>query len=230
MHYYWSYVLAKCAWNIERKEEDTIFIPSLSPRALWVSYILDWVGVFTSFPLPSFSRVISCIFSSNYLIITKFIYFRILLGEMRKHDDAWPFLTPVNSKQFPTYRKVIRCPIDFQTIARKLKSNLWVLTILFPVGIDVRRWVPIRLGFQQDYLFSYLFIYYQTFNTLTKIYNNSIICRACVTIQRQSIAVVFIFIICSSLKQCISTNLSKIGSFQVQRQGRVCVGCQACVQ
>jgi hypothetical protein len=48
---------------------------------------------------------------------------KAILSEMRDHCDAWPFLTPVSSKQFPTYRKVIRCPIDFQTIGRKLKTN-----------------------------------------------------------------------------------------------------------
>ena len=48
---------------------------------------------------------------------------RAILSELREHSEAWPFLTPVNTKQFPTYRKVIRCPVDFQTIGRKLKTN-----------------------------------------------------------------------------------------------------------
>lgn len=49
----------------------------------------------------------------------------IILTEMRKHEDAWPFLAPVSAKQFPAYRKVIRSPIDFKTMDRKLRSNVY---------------------------------------------------------------------------------------------------------
>ncbi len=31
-----------------------------------------------------------------------------LVAEMEACDDSWPFLFPVNAKQFPTYRKIIR--------------------------------------------------------------------------------------------------------------------------
>ncbi|ESN91155.1 hypothetical protein HELRODRAFT_90399, partial [Helobdella robusta] len=48
-----------------------------------------------------------------------------MLNELKKHNDSWPFLAPVSSKQFPTYRKVIRCPIDFQTISKRLKNNFY---------------------------------------------------------------------------------------------------------
>ena len=29
-----------------------------------------------------------------------------LLEELASHEDAWPFLDPVNTRQFPTYKKV----------------------------------------------------------------------------------------------------------------------------
>jgi len=29
-----------------------------------------------------------------------------LLEDLMKHEDAWPFLEPVNTRQFPTYKKV----------------------------------------------------------------------------------------------------------------------------
>nr|CAD7573576.1 unnamed protein product [Timema californicum] len=35
---------------------------------------------------------------------------RILLEDLESHDEAWPFLLPVNTKQFPTYRKIIKTP------------------------------------------------------------------------------------------------------------------------
>ncbi|GIY66254.1 bromodomain adjacent to zinc finger domain protein 2B [Caerostris extrusa] len=46
-----------------------------------------------------------------------------LLEEMQKHEDAWPFLTPVNTKQFPTYRKVIKKPMDIATMKSRLESG-----------------------------------------------------------------------------------------------------------
>ncbi|GFY49812.1 bromodomain adjacent to zinc finger domain protein 2B [Trichonephila inaurata madagascariensis] len=46
-----------------------------------------------------------------------------ILEEMQKHEDAWPFLTPVNTKQFPTYRKVIKKPMDMATMKSKLETG-----------------------------------------------------------------------------------------------------------
>jgi len=46
-----------------------------------------------------------------------------LLDDLSSHDDAWPFLDPVNTRQFPTYKKVIKTPIDLATIRTKLQQN-----------------------------------------------------------------------------------------------------------
>ncbi|KAI3356190.1 hypothetical protein L3Q82_017448, partial [Scortum barcoo] len=48
---------------------------------------------------------------------------RVLLAELEAHQDAWPFLTPVNLKAVPGYRKVIKKPMDFSTIREKLTNN-----------------------------------------------------------------------------------------------------------
>ncbi|CAH0716943.1 unnamed protein product, partial [Brenthis ino] len=48
-----------------------------------------------------------------------------LLCEMECHEHAWPFLVPVNTKQFPQYRKVIKCPMDLSTIKRKLHDSIY---------------------------------------------------------------------------------------------------------
>lgn len=48
---------------------------------------------------------------------------RVLLAELERHQDAWPFLTPVNLKSVPGYRKVIKKPMDFSTIREKLVSS-----------------------------------------------------------------------------------------------------------
>ncbi|XP_039483873.1 bromodomain-containing protein 4 isoform X8 [Drosophila santomea] len=47
---------------------------------------------------------------------------KTLLGEMELHEDSWPFLLPVNTKQFPTYRKIIKTPMDLSTIKKKLQD------------------------------------------------------------------------------------------------------------
>lgn len=47
----------------------------------------------------------------------------ILLSDLEKQDDSWPFLNPVNTKQFPTYKKIIKKPIDFVTIKNRLESG-----------------------------------------------------------------------------------------------------------
>ncbi|XP_030388198.1 uncharacterized protein LOC115634529 isoform X2 [Scaptodrosophila lebanonensis] len=47
---------------------------------------------------------------------------KTLLGEMELHEDSWPFLLPVNTKQFPTYRKIIKAPMDLSTIKKKLQD------------------------------------------------------------------------------------------------------------
>ena len=47
-----------------------------------------------------------------------------LLSELGGHDESWPFLYPVNTKQFPTYKKIIRAPMDISTIRKKLNDGM----------------------------------------------------------------------------------------------------------
>uniref|UniRef100_A0A8C7WAZ6 Bromodomain adjacent to zinc finger domain 2B n=1 Tax=Oncorhynchus mykiss TaxID=8022 RepID=A0A8C7WAZ6_ONCMY len=51
---------------------------------------------------------------------------RVLLAELEVHQDAWPFLNPVNPKSVPGYKKVIRKPMDFSTIREKLVNSQYV--------------------------------------------------------------------------------------------------------
>ncbi|EEC01046.1 bromodomain-containing protein, putative [Ixodes scapularis] len=48
---------------------------------------------------------------------------RQILDELEQHKDAWPFLLPVNTKQFPSYRKFIKKPMDVSTMRSKLDAN-----------------------------------------------------------------------------------------------------------
>nr|XP_022921301.1 bromodomain adjacent to zinc finger domain protein 2B isoform X3 [Onthophagus taurus] len=47
---------------------------------------------------------------------------KAILEDLECHDDAWPFLLPVNTKQFPTYKKIIKCPMDLSTIKKRLQD------------------------------------------------------------------------------------------------------------
>lgn len=60
-----------------------------------------------------------CVSVSVYICVSN----RVLLAELERHQDAWPFLTPVNLKSVPGYRKVIKKPMDFSTIREKLVSS-----------------------------------------------------------------------------------------------------------
>ncbi|XP_056392062.1 bromodomain adjacent to zinc finger domain protein 2B isoform X8 [Hyla sarda] len=60
----------------------------------------------------------------------------IILSEMESHQDAWPFLLPVNLKLVPGYKKVIKKPMDFATIREKLSSGQYPSFEAF--ALDVR--------------------------------------------------------------------------------------------
>ncbi|XP_069838873.1 bromodomain adjacent to zinc finger domain protein 2B isoform X23 [Dendropsophus ebraccatus] len=60
----------------------------------------------------------------------------VILSEMESHEDAWPFLLPVNLKLVPGYKKVIKKPMDFATIREKLSSGQYPSFEAF--ALDVR--------------------------------------------------------------------------------------------
>ncbi|XP_046514316.1 bromodomain adjacent to zinc finger domain protein 2B isoform X13 [Equus quagga] len=60
----------------------------------------------------------------------------MILTEMETHEDAWPFLLPVNLKLVPGYKKVIKKPMDFSTIREKLSSGQYPNLEAF--ALDVR--------------------------------------------------------------------------------------------
>ncbi|XP_047457043.1 bromodomain adjacent to zinc finger domain protein 2B isoform X3 [Mugil cephalus] len=62
---------------------------------------------------------------------------RVLLAELEAHRDAWPFLTPVNHKAVPGYRKVIRKPMDFSTIKEKLTNNQYLNLETFIIDVNL---------------------------------------------------------------------------------------------
>ena len=47
----------------------------------------------------------------------------VMLAEMEGHRDSWPFLEPVDRSEFPEYFKVIKKPMDFQTMRNRLAEG-----------------------------------------------------------------------------------------------------------
>ncbi|XP_066542422.1 bromodomain adjacent to zinc finger domain protein 2B isoform X2 [Hoplias malabaricus] len=62
---------------------------------------------------------------------------RLLLAELQSHEDAWPFMTPVNPKSVPGYRKVIKKPMDFSTIREKLSNSLYQNLETFIIDVNL---------------------------------------------------------------------------------------------
>ncbi|XP_022258103.1 bromodomain adjacent to zinc finger domain protein 2B-like, partial [Limulus polyphemus] len=48
-----------------------------------------------------------------------------VLDELDKHEDSWPFLFPVNTKHFSTYKRIIKNPMDLSTIRSKLEGGIY---------------------------------------------------------------------------------------------------------
>ncbi|XP_051786531.1 bromodomain adjacent to zinc finger domain protein 2B isoform X4 [Erpetoichthys calabaricus] len=59
----------------------------------------------------------------------------IIMSELETHEDAWPFLLPVNLKLVPGYKKVIKKPMDFSTIREKLDSSQYPNLEAFMVDV-----------------------------------------------------------------------------------------------
>ena len=47
----------------------------------------------------------------------------VLLDALEENEDCWPFLEPVEKKAFPEYFKVIKKPMDLQTVRNKLEEK-----------------------------------------------------------------------------------------------------------
>jgi histone acetyltransferase len=61
-----------------------------------------------------------------------------LLEEVKAHEDAWPFATPVDARDVPDYYQIIRDPMDLSTVAARLAAGTFYTTLDLFVA-DVRR-------------------------------------------------------------------------------------------
>ncbi|MCO5602205.1 hypothetical protein L7F22_056333 [Adiantum nelumboides] len=56
-------------------------------------------------------------------------FMRMLLKAVVEHADAWPFKDPVDPREVPDYYDIIKDPIDLKTIAKRLESEMYYLTL-----------------------------------------------------------------------------------------------------
>lgn len=72
---------------------------------------------------------------------------RLATEDLLNHECAWAFRKPVNMKQVPIYRKVIKKPMDLSTIRRKVRDPTSYPTF--------KSWVSdVRLIFQNCEIFN----------------------------------------------------------------------------
>ncbi|KAM3861958.1 bromodomain adjacent to zinc finger domain protein 2B-like [Diretmus argenteus] len=62
---------------------------------------------------------------------------RVLLADLEAHQDASPFLAPVNHKAVPGYKKVIKKPMDLSTIREKLTNNQYLNLETFVIDVNL---------------------------------------------------------------------------------------------
>nr|XP_049695571.1 nucleosome-remodeling factor subunit NURF301 isoform X2 [Helicoverpa armigera] len=48
-----------------------------------------------------------------------------LVKQIQLHKNAWPFMEPVDPREAPTYYKVIKEPMDLQTVERKVNEQIY---------------------------------------------------------------------------------------------------------
>ncbi|XP_054161911.1 bromodomain adjacent to zinc finger domain protein 2B-like [Oppia nitens] len=71
-----------------------------------------------------------------------------ILEAMEDNEHSWPFLLPVNTKQFPTYKKIIKKPMDTTTIKSKLDASSYKNKEEF--SLDVRQIFDNCVTFNED--------------------------------------------------------------------------------
>ncbi|KAL5008235.1 hypothetical protein ScPMuIL_013816 [Solemya velum] len=49
-----------------------------------------------------------------------------IVGELMKHEDAWPFLKPVSKKNVPDYYEIIKHPMDFSLVRTKMNKYEYI--------------------------------------------------------------------------------------------------------
>ncbi|XP_053270354.1 bromodomain adjacent to zinc finger domain protein 2B-like [Pleuronectes platessa] len=62
---------------------------------------------------------------------------RVLLAELEAHEDAGPFLKPVNLKTYPWYKRIIKKPMDFSTIRKKITNNKYQNSETFNMDVHL---------------------------------------------------------------------------------------------
>jgi hypothetical protein len=48
-----------------------------------------------------------------------------ILNKLKDHEDAWPFLEPVDEEIAPSYYRVVKTPMDLQQMEDKLNKDLY---------------------------------------------------------------------------------------------------------
>lgn len=61
---------------------------------------------------------------------------KTILGQLKNHNSAWPFLKPVDKSEAPDYYDHIKYPMDFKTISERLKNRYYCNRRLFAADMQ----------------------------------------------------------------------------------------------
>lgn len=72
--------------------------------------------------LMRLEKAINPLLDDNDQVALTFILDNVVNNKLKGMSESWPFLKPVNKKLVKDYYNVIKCPMDLETVAKKVTS------------------------------------------------------------------------------------------------------------
>ncbi|XP_069701181.1 transcription initiation factor TFIID subunit 1 isoform X2 [Periplaneta americana] len=73
--------------------------------------------------LMRLEKAINPLLDDNDQVALSFILDNVVNNKLKGMSESWPFLKPVNKKLVKDYYNVVKCPMDLETIAKKVNSH-----------------------------------------------------------------------------------------------------------
>ncbi|XP_075228523.1 TATA-box binding protein associated factor 1 isoform X4 [Lycorma delicatula] len=73
--------------------------------------------------LMRLEKAINPLLDDNDQVALTFILDNVVNNKLKTMSESWPFVKPVNKKLVKDYYNIIKCPMDLETIAKKVKSH-----------------------------------------------------------------------------------------------------------
>ena len=74
--------------------------------------------------LMRLEKAINPLLDDNDQVALSFILDNVVNNKLKGMSESWPFVKPVNKKLVKDYYNVVKCPMDLETIAKKVSCKL----------------------------------------------------------------------------------------------------------